>query len=225
MLLQLQIYIRRRRVNTSKSLIIRHVTTEAQMSTKKSSVMEKDVSETEMLEDTRVSDEKIDEIRQHTVTDPKLQKVMQYTMSEWPTKFNSEINEYHKNCEEFASCGGLLIKVDRIVYIYIVPETLRAKLLDCLHRAHNGVVATLRLAKDSLFYPGITNYIKRKVSQCEACRKYDGNSQRESMKSMPIPELPYEQRSMNIFEHETKNYLVAVDHSTLITLKLTSCKI
>jgi hypothetical protein len=101
------------------------------MSTKKSSVMEKDVSETEMLEDIRVSDEKIDEIRQHTVTDPKLQKVMQYTMSEWPTKFNSEINEYHKYCEEFAGCGGLLIKVYRIV----VPETLRAKLLDCLHRA------------------------------------------------------------------------------------------
>jgi hypothetical protein len=32
------------------------------------------------------------------------------------------------------------------------------------------------------------------------------------MKSMPIPELPYEQISMDIFEHESKNYLVAVDH-------------
>jgi hypothetical protein len=29
---------------------------------------------------------------------------------------------------------------------------------------------------------------------------------------MPIPELPYEQMSMYIFEHELKNYLVAVDH-------------
>jgi hypothetical protein len=32
------------------------------------------------------------------------------------------------------------------------------------------------------------------------------------MKSMPILELPYEQISMDIFEHESKNYLVAVDH-------------
>jgi hypothetical protein len=32
----------------------------------------KDVSEAEMLEDIRVLDEKIDEIRQHTVTYPKL---------------------------------------------------------------------------------------------------------------------------------------------------------
>jgi hypothetical protein len=39
-----------------------------------------------------VSDEKIDEIRHKTATDPKLQKVMQYTMSGWPTKFNSELN-------------------------------------------------------------------------------------------------------------------------------------
>jgi hypothetical protein len=82
----------------------------------------------------------------------------------------------------------MLNKVDRIV----VPETLRAKLLDYLHRAHNSVVATLRLARDSKFWPGISNDIKRKVSQCEACRKYDGNPQRETMKSMPIPELPYE---------------------------------
>jgi hypothetical protein len=94
----------------------------------------------------------------------------------------------------------------------VVPETLQAKLLDCLHLAHNDVVATLRLTRDSLFWPGITNDIKRKVSQCEACRKYDGNSQRIMMKSMPIPELPSEQFSMDIFEHESKNYLVAVDH-------------
>jgi hypothetical protein len=39
----------------------------------------------------------------------------------------------------FACYGDLLLKVDRIV----VPETLRTTLLDCLHRAHNGV-ATLR---------------------------------------------------------------------------------
>jgi hypothetical protein len=45
----------------------------------------------------------------------------------------------HKYIEEFACCGGLLIKVDRIV----VPKTLRAKLLDFLHLAHNGVVATI----------------------------------------------------------------------------------
>jgi hypothetical protein len=80
--------------------------------------------------------------------------MLQYTMSMWPTKFNCELNEYHKYR---ACCGGLLIKVDRI----LVPETLRAKLLDCLHHAHNGVVATLRLARDSLFWPGITNVIKR----------------------------------------------------------------
>jgi hypothetical protein len=142
-----------------------------------------------------VSDEKIDEIRQHTATDPKLQKMMQYTMSGWPTKFNSELNEYHKYREKCTCCGGLLIKVDRIV----VPETLRAKLLDCLHRTHNGVVATLRLARDSLFWPGITNDIKRKVNQCEGCRKYNGNPLRETMKSLSIPELPYEQISMDIF--------------------------
>jgi hypothetical protein len=59
----------------------------------------KDVSAAEMLEDIRVSDEKIDE----TATDPKLQKMMHYTMSGWPTKFNSELNEYHKNSEEFAT--------------------------------------------------------------------------------------------------------------------------
>jgi hypothetical protein len=85
--------------------------------------------------------------RQHTTTGPKLQKVMQYTMSGWPTKFNFELNEYHKYRGEFACCGGLLIKVDQIV----VLETLRAKLLDCLQRAHNGVVATLRLTRDSFF--------------------------------------------------------------------------
>jgi hypothetical protein len=79
-----------------------------------------------------------------------------YAMSGWLKKFNSELHEYHKYREEFACFGGLLIKVDRIV----VPETLRAKLLDWLHRAHNGVVATLRLSRDSLFWPGITNNIK-----------------------------------------------------------------
>jgi hypothetical protein len=56
----------------------------------------RDVSEAEMLEDIRVSGGKIDEIRQHMATDPKLQKVMQYNMSGWPTNFNFELHEYHK---------------------------------------------------------------------------------------------------------------------------------
>ena len=80
-------------------------------------------------------------------------------------------NSVHKNqtfrCD-FMIEDGLILNGDRI----IIPEALRSQILDALHTEHQGETKCLLLARESVFWPGITNGIKQLVKDCNRCNKY-----------------------------------------------------
>ena len=63
---------------------------------------------------------------------------------------------------------GFILKGDRI----IIPEILRGQILDALHTGHQGETKCLLLARESVFWPGITNDIIQLVKDCDTCNKY-----------------------------------------------------
>ena len=92
--------------------------------------------------------------------DQDLNKLKDVIFKGWP--------EYRKQCPQelwdywtfrcdLVIEDGLILKGDRI----IIPEPLRGQVLQALHTGHQGETKCLLLARESVFWPGITNDIKQ----------------------------------------------------------------
>ena len=81
-----------------------------------------------------------------------------------------------------------------------------------VHKNHLGAASNVRMAKQVLFWPGMSQSISDMCNSCEQCAKYQCVAPKEPMKSLPIPYLPWQIISQDLFELEQKSYLVTVCH-------------
>ena len=89
---------------------------------------------------------------------------------------------------------------------------MQSTMLSKLHVSHAGAASNLRLAKEFMFWPGMASAIENICSSCGICAQYPRSSSVEPMKSVPIPEGPYELLSQDLFQFEGVSYLVTVCH-------------
>ena len=62
--------------------------------------------------------------------------------------------------------NGLVTKGARLV----IPSTLRSKVLEQIHEGHLGIEKCMLKARDSVFWPGISNDIRETVEKCGICQ-------------------------------------------------------
>ena len=62
--------------------------------------------------------------------------------------------------------NGLITKGARL----IIPSTLRRKVLEQIHEGHLGIEKRMLKARDSVFWPGISNDIRETVEKCGICQ-------------------------------------------------------
>ena len=162
----------------------------------------------------RIASKQLERLRIESAKDPVIRKLQEFIKMGWPeqNKIPEEIKQYEHFKEELAVEDGLIFKSDRIV----VPASLRKEFLEKLHANHMGVETTRNLARDTIFWPGINEHIKKKVSNCEPCLKYGGALRKLPMQSHPVPEKPFEYISMDLFEvvykEKKRHFLIMVDH-------------
>lgn len=167
-------------------------------------------------EDIRVTDERLEDVRKQTAKDEVMQQLRKFIVKGWPSNVKKmpldETRTFHKYKDEMSYEEGLLFMQDRIV----IPRTQRTDMLSRIHDGHRGVEACLQLAKDTMFWPGITQQVKLRVLNCETCLQSGALQRHQPMQSHPIPQFPFEQVSMDCFEVMVKGnrreYIVMADH-------------
>ncbi len=75
---------------------------------------------------------------------------------------------YKMVLDKISEDNQLLMKGQRIV----VPKTLRKEILKRLQSSHQGINHTLRRARPTVHWPGLSTDVKSKVRACEACMRY-----------------------------------------------------
>ena len=115
--------------------------------------------------------------------------------------------EYSKYLEHFYVHDGVIMYHDRVV----VPKSLRKIALDNLHGAHQGVSTMESRASKIMFWPGITEDIRRKRSACAEC-----NANAPSQASLPSypaapPSTPFEKIFADYFDFAGNHYLIIGD--------------
>jgi hypothetical protein len=81
----------------------------------------------------------------------------------------------------------------------VVPEDkgIRLKLLEQHHDSplvgHQGQARTLELLSSRFYWPGMKAQVNRFVETCETCQRSKGAKQQAPLKSLPIPNQPWEE--------------------------------
>ena len=103
----------------------------------------------------------------------------------------------------------MILKGSRIV----IPTALQDQLLNVIHKSHLGICKTLEHSRTSIFWPNITNDIKKLLSQSRACAQHQDKQPTELIVSEP--ELkPWTSLSIDNFEYKGRHYHIILDRCT-----------
>jgi len=150
------------------------------------------------------------EIVSETSSDPTLCLLASTIKQGFPIKFcdlNSELAPY------WNIRNSLDIESDVIWYNsrIVLPLSLRSRALEVLHSAHQGVTGMEDRARCVVYWPGITDDIKRLRSSCAICCK-NAPSQASLPAATPeVPSTPFEAIFADFFLEGGHHFLVAGD--------------
>ncbi len=163
------------------------------------------------MEYLRVTDTTSEQLQKETQTDTTLQTLKTVVLQGWPEDRNQvppNVREYFSVKEDITVNNGILYRGMQA----IVPKALQPNIMKKLHTSHLGVEATLRRARDVLFWPGMTGQIKDMIAKCSACNLYQDKQKSEPMMSYEVPNRPWSLVSQDLFSYKGEEYLVTVDH-------------
>ncbi|XP_037558060.1 uncharacterized protein K02A2.6-like [Dermacentor silvarum] len=154
---------------------------------------------TEMLNRTKIELQK----------DATTSLVMHYCTTKWPKAemLAPEVRKYASVPDELSVVQGLLLRGTRIVF----PPSLRKEVLQRLHTGHQGVVRCRARARESSWWPAISQDVETYVRRCPTCTKHRPVAN-EDLLQTPLPERPWQVVGTHLLHHEGRNYIVAVDY-------------
>ena len=93
-----------------------------------------------------------------------------------------------------------------------MPETERKATLKVIHMRHYAIDKMNLRAKETVYWPGITDDIKDTYHQCQICAKFARSQQKETLQSVEIPHTRWKQLGLDIFSLQGTQYLLTADY-------------
>ena len=152
----------------------------------------------------------IEELRSKTLEDPELSKLESAITRGFPPTHqltDPQIRQYFNVKDNLWIQDGIIMYKDRLV----IPASLRPRVLNLLHSAHQGVDGMRSRATVTIYWPGLNNSIRQTRKNCSTCEKIAPSQRREPLQLLPHAEYPFEQICMDAFEIKGKYYTVVVD--------------
>ena len=151
--------------------------------------------------------ERLQQIKESQKRDATCIQLKQYCQFGWPEVFSKDIQPFQSVAAELSVENELLLKESRIV----IPTELRSEMLDKLHEGRLGITKSRARARQSVWWPGISQHLAEKVKNCVECT--ENQIQRsEPMLPTPLPELPWQKVGTDLFQWKNSHYLIMVDY-------------
>ncbi|XP_064462835.1 uncharacterized protein K02A2.6-like [Ornithodoros turicata] len=165
-------------------------------------------------------------VRNAQVCDGECSTLVSFCEHGWPhkSKLPVHVTKYLSVKDELSICDGLLLKGTRLV----IPASLRAAVLCLLHDGHQGINRTKSLARESVWWPGISAEINSLVTNCEKCAGTRQNPAQPLM-STDLPSRPWEVLGLDLFHLNGQEFVMVVDYYSrypeVMTLRSTTAQI
>ncbi|UYV61429.1 K02A2.6-like [Cordylochernes scorpioides] len=141
--------------------------------------------------------------------DTTLKAVVNYLEQGWPDKkkMSQALLSYWHVKDELGVQNGLLMRSCRLV----IPASMKLEILDKLHAGHFGITKTRLRARETVWWPGISEEIAETVRKCSVCIQ-EAVSKHEPLIPTNFPTRPWQKIGMDLFKFENKWYLVDIDY-------------
>ena len=165
---------------------------------------------TNTLDSTLIESISWDDVRSATSSDPSMVHLLDEIEDGFPgpkSDLPPELRLYYQYRDKLTTFDGVVLYNDRIV----IPPTLRRRVLESLHSAHQGVSQMCSRAESSFFWPGMTPAITELREKCSQCNRM-APSQPSMPPTPPIqPVYPFQAVVGDYFHYMGHHYLVLVD--------------
>ena len=121
-----------------------------------------------------VSSTEIELIHEESSKDPTLNLLRHYIHMGWPIDhrmLRHKLHTFWDYREDLSMENGLITKGTRLV----IPSTLRRKVLEQIHEGHLGIEKCMLKARDSVFWPGISNDIRETGEMWDLSSKFQSS--------------------------------------------------
>ena len=149
-------------------------------------------------------------VKEATNSDPTMCELLDYIEDGFPAssrELSPDVRPYHRFRENLFTVDGVALYHGRV----IIPPSLRGKIIDILHSAHQGVTSMLARAESSVFWPGITPAVIERREKCHDCNRIAPSQPSAPPTPSIQPTYPFQCVCSDFFEHIGKHYLVIVD--------------
>ncbi|XP_060798261.1 uncharacterized protein K02A2.6-like [Neoarius graeffei] len=153
----------------------------------------------------------LEELREQLKRDSVCARVMQLCVEGWPAHSITEpaLKAYWADRAFLTVQTGLLLKGTRLV----ISSVMRNDVLARLHVGHQGVVKCRERARQSVWWPGLSQQLNELVLNCRMCCKERQNNKEPLMPSH-YPDRPWQRLGADIFSLGSKTYLLVVDYAS-----------
>ena len=150
-------------------------------------------------------------IQEETTKDPSLRALSQIIYKGWPNNIKElpqDLREYWCCRDELGIASGAIFKGRQVV----IPQSLREDILAQLHIGHQGIEKTRRLARESVYWPGIYKDVEQLVKTCGVCQEYQPKQHNEPLQPHDIPSTPWVKLASDLFTLDGEEYLLLTDY-------------
>ena len=157
-----------------------------------------------------ISDTKLSEIIREQNRD-NLIRVVKESVS--CGQFNDEIiafnHVYYKYINDLSIVNDLLVYCNRIV----IPDTMRKEILKRVHDdGHLSLTKCRERIKETVWWPSISKDLTTYVDNCMFCQIHKRRNKCEPIIPSKLPDKPWDKIGLDLFELDSKRYLIAVDY-------------
>ena len=152
---------------------------------------------------------KLDRLRKSTAQDNQLTRLSHYINTGFPCdkkNLPTDLQEFLNHREALSIENGLITCGNRI----IVPNEMRAKMLQYIHEGHQGKERCLLRARNTVFWPKITYDIQELIERCIICQEH-GKSQSIIGTTQEFPPFPWHTLATDIFYWKRMDFLIVAD--------------
>ncbi|UYV68297.1 K02A2.6-like [Cordylochernes scorpioides] len=141
--------------------------------------------------------------------DTTLKAVVNYLEQGWSDKkkISQALLSYWHVKDELGVQNGLLMRSCRLV----IPASMKLEILDKLPAGHFDITKTRLRARETVWWPGISEEIAETVRKCSVCIQ-EAVSKHEPLIPTKFPTRPWQKIGMDLFKFENKWYLVVIDY-------------
>ena len=158
-----------------------------------------------------MSPERLQQIKHATKEDPALALLSEVIHMGWPEEKKCvppAVQPYWDCRDELVIHGQLIFKGYRLV----IPVCMRAELMAVTHASHVGIEGCLRRARECLYWPYMSQDIKKYVSNCDVCQKHQVSQQKEPMRLHEVLTRPWAKLGVDLCMLHGRTLLVVCDY-------------